>query len=348
MIYKEIILESIVREYFDTGIIKDNDTLLVALSGGMDSMCLIDAFYKLKSEFNFNLIAIHINHGIRGKEADRDLLFVEDYCKSMGIKLITEKVNAVKLSDDEGLTIEEAARKLRYEILEKIWKKLSSKNSAADVYILVAQHERDQVETVIHNMVRGTGIKGIAGMKKQNGNILRPLLDIKKSEIEKFVDKYDVPYVVDSTNDDEKYTRNFIRKQIIDKIEKINKSASTHIAELAKYANEVNEYIESQSSKAYENAVLKEDKNTIVLNLTKFRLCEKIIKAGIIREVFNRLISTLKDVTRKNIDDIIELSKKVQGGHLDLPYNLTVDKKQKELIFNKNQKNISMSRRKKK
>ena len=145
MIYKEIILESIVREYFDTGIIKDNDTLLVALSGGMDSMCLIDAFYKLKSEFNLNLIAIHINHGIRGKEADRDLLFVEDYCKSMGIKLITEKVNAVKLSDDEGLTIEEAARKLRYEILEKIWKKLSSKNSAADVYILVAQHERDQV-----------------------------------------------------------------------------------------------------------------------------------------------------------------------------------------------------------
>lgn len=348
MIYKEIILESIVRDCFDTGIIKDNDTLLIGLSGGMDSMCLIDAFYKLKSEFNFNLIAIHINHGIRGKEADRDETFVKDYCKSMDIKLITENVNAVKFAKEESLTLEEAARKLRYEIFEKHWKKLSTKSKKNDVHILVAQHERDQVETVIHNMIRGTGIKGISGMKKLSGNILRPLLDIKKSDIEKFVTKYDVPYVVDSTNDDEKYTRNFIRKQIIDKFEKINKSASTHIAELAKYANEVNEYIESQSSKAYKNVVLKENKNTIVLNLTKFRLCENIIKTGIIREVFNRLVSTLKDITKKNIDDIIELSKKVQGGHLDLPYNLTVDKKQKELIFNKNKKNISMSRRKKK
>ena len=348
MIYKEIILESIVRDFFDTGIIKDDDTLLVALSGGMDSMCLIDAFYKLKSELNYNLMAIHVHHGIRGKEADRDSSFVKDYCKSMDIKLITEKVNAVKFSKDEGLTLEEAARKLRYEAFEKNWKKLSSKSGKNDIYVLVAQHERDQVETVIHNMIRGTGIKGIAGMKKQNGNILRPLLDIKKSEIEKYVDKYDVPYVVDSTNDDEKYTRNFIRKQIIDKFDLINKSASTHIAELAKNADEVSEYIEAQSSKAYKNVVLKETKNTVVLNLTKFRLCENIIKAGIIREVFNHLVSTLKDVTKININDIIELSKKVQGGHLDLPYNLTLDKKQKELIFNKNKKNISMSRRKKK
>lgn len=348
MIYKEIILESIVRDFFDTGIIKDDDTLLVALSGGMDSMCLIDAFYKLKSELNYNLMAIHVHHGIRGKEADRDSSFVKDYCKSMDIKLITEKVNAVKFSKDEGLTLEEAARKLRYEAFEKNWKKLSSKSGKNDTYILVAQHERDQVETVIHNMIRGTGIKGIAGMKKQNGNILRPLLDIKKSEIEKYVAKYDVPYVIDSTNDDEKYTRNFIRKQIIDKFELINKSASTHVAVLAKNADEVSEYIEAQSSKAYKNVVLKETKNTIVLNLTKFRLCENIIKAGIIREVFEHLVSTLKDITKININDIIELSKKVQGGHLDLPYNLTLDKKQKELIFNKNKKNISMSRRKKK
>ena len=253
MIYREKILESIVNNFFDTGIIKDRDVLLVALSGGMDSMCLIDAFYKLQSEVNYKLMAIHVHHGIRGKEADRDLSFVSDYCKSMGIKLITENVNAVKLSKDEGLTLEEAARKLRYEVLEKNWKKLSCKNSKSDTYILVAQHERDQAETVIHNMIRGTGIKGIAGIKKQNGNILRPLLDIKKSEIEKYVDKYDVPYEIDSTNDDEKYTRNFIRNQIIDKIEKINKSACTHIAELAKNATEVSEYIESQSIKAYKN-----------------------------------------------------------------------------------------------
>lgn len=348
MIYREKILESIVKNFFDTEIIEDNDILLVALSGGMDSMCLIDAFYKLQSEVNYNLMAIHVHHGIRGKEADRDLEFVEDYCKSMGIKLIEEKVDAVMYAKKMNLTIEEAARILRYDCLKKNWEKISKKNSKSNVYILVAHHEKDQAETVIHNMLRGTGIKGITGMRMQNGNILRPLLEIKKSEIEKYVDTYDVPYVNDSTNDDIRYTRNFIRKEILDRFDEINSAASTHIAELSRQAKEISDYIESESRKAYKKIVVKEDDKIIVLNLSKFRLRDKIIKAGIIRLVFDNLVSTLKDITKINIDDIIELCDKEKGGHLDLPYNLTVDKKQNEIIFTKNKKNVSMSRRKKK
>lgn len=348
MIYKEKILGSIVKSFFDTGIIKDGDTLLVALSGGMDSMCLIDAFYKLRSEINYKLIAIHVHHGIRGIEADRDLQFVKNYCKSMDIKLITEKVDAVKFSKSKGLTLEEAARLLRYEAFEKNWKKISAKSHKNDTYILVAHHEKDQVETIIHNMIRGTGLKGVIGMKKQSGSILRPLLNIKKSEIEKYIDTYDVPYVEDSTNLDTKYTRNYIRKEIIDKFETINKEANTHIAELAKNADEINDFIEAESKKAYENIVIKETKKSIILNLEGFNELDKVLKAGVVREVFDKLVKTLKDVTKINISDIIDLSKKSKGGHLDLPYNLTVDKKQKELIFNKNEKNVSMSRRKKK
>jgi tRNA(Ile)-lysidine synthase len=348
MIYREKILESIVNNFFDTGIIKDRDVLLVALSGGMDSMCLMDAFYKLQSEVNYKLMAIHVHHGIRGKEADRDLEFVKEYCNSMDIKLIEEKVDAVKYAKKNNLTIEEAARILRYDAFEKNWKKLSSKNSRGNVYILVAHHEKDQAETVIHNMLRGTGIKGLVGMKMQNGNILRPLLNIKKSEIEKYVDTYDVPYVNDSTNDDTKYTRNFIRKEILDKFDEINSAAITHIAELSKQAKEINDFIELESKKAYKKVFIKEDDNSIVLSLSKFRLKDRIIKVGIIREVFDSLVSTLKDITKINIDDIIELSDKDKGGHLDLPYNLTVDKKQNALTFTKHKKNVSMSRRKKK
>ena len=154
MIYKEKILETIAKDFFSTGIIKDNDILLVALSGGMDSMCLVDAFYKLKSEVNYKLMSIHVHHGIRGIEADRDLQFVKDYCKSMGIQLVTEKVDAVKFSKSKGLTLEEAARLLRYDAFEKNWEKLSKRFPKSDVYILVAHHEKDQVETIIHNMIR--------------------------------------------------------------------------------------------------------------------------------------------------------------------------------------------------
>ena len=348
MIYREKILESIVSNIFDDGTVKDDDILIVALSGGMDSMCLIDALYKLQSEIEYKLIALHVHHGIRGSKADRDAFFVKNYCKSMGIELIEEKVDAISFSKSKNLSLEEAARILRYEEFNKYWKKISLKNPKSDVYILVAHHERDQAETVIHNIIRGTGIKGIAGMKVKNGNILRPLLYVKKSDIEKYIDTYDIPYVDDETNDDIKYTRNFIRKEILDRFISINSNAITHISELARQTNDVNDFIESESKKAYKKVLLKELDNSITLDLIKFKLKDRVIKAGIIKEIFNHLISTLKDITKINIDDIIELADKIKGGHLDLPYNLTVDKKQKELLFTKNKKNVSMSRRKKK
>ena len=348
MIYGEKVLESIVKDFFDTNVIKDDDILIVALSGGMDSMCLFDAFYKLQSEVNYKMMALHVHHGIRGREADRDLTFVNEYCKNFDVNLIIEKVDAPTFAKKNNLTLEEAARKLRYNIFDKEWKDLSIKNEKNDVYILVAHHEKDQVETIIHNIVRGTGLKGLAGMKKQNGYILRPLLDIKKEEIKKYIDDYDVPYVDDSTNDDINYTRNFIRKEVIDKLEKINSKASDHIIELSKMSLEINNYIEKESKKAYKSVLIELNDKNICIDLKNFRLKDRVVKIGIIREIFNNLISTLKDITKINIDDIIDLTEKEKGGHLDLPYNITVDKKQNNLNFKVNDRNVSMGRRKKK
>ena len=234
MIYNDAILESIVKDFFDTYIIKDNDLLIISLSGGMDSMCLVDAFYKLQSEVNYKLTACHVHHGIRGSEADRDLEFVKKYCKSMKIDLKTKKVDAVKYSGDNKISLEEAARKLRYEVLNNYWREETLIDNKRNVYILVAHHMRDQAETVIHNQIRGTGIKGLTGMSKINSHILRPLINIEKTEIEKYVKCYDIPYVNDATNDDLKYTRNFIRNEIIGKFEKINSKAISHIVDLAK------------------------------------------------------------------------------------------------------------------
>ena len=348
MIYKEKILESIVKDFFDNGIIKDGDTLIIALSGGQDSMCLFDAFYRLQPEKNYKMIAIHINHSIRENEADRDEAFVKDYCKSFNIDLINKKVDAVSYAKENNLTLEEAARKLRYDALENEWKKICIKNAKSDVYILVAHHEKDQVETIIHNMIRGTGLKGLAGMKKINGNILRPLLNVKKEDIEKYIDRYNIPYVTDSTNADIAYTRNYIRKEIVDKLINLNKKACDHIVELSNMSLEVNDFLEHESKKLLDSITIdKTDKKTSI-DLKKFRLRNKVLKKEIVREILQNLANTLKDITKINIDDIIELSNKESGGHLDLPYNITVDKKQNELTFTKNDNNISMSRRKKK
>ena len=348
MIYNDYILNKIVEDCFDTRIVKDGDTLIVALSGGMDSMCLMDSLIKLQSEINYKLMAIHIHHGIRGIEANRDREFAKSYCNSMNVKLVSKKVNAISYSKKNNLTLEEAARRLRYDEFNKLWEKEVLKNPEGNVYIAVAHHQNDQAETIIHNIIRGTGIKGIVGMKQLNGYILRPLLNVDKKEIEKFIKLYNVPYVEDSTNDDIYYTRNYIRKEIIKKFEKINSEAISHINELSKQANELNEYIEKTSKYQFKKTIEKEDSCYIALNLKKFNQNDNIIKSGIIKEVLNRLVYTLKDITKININDVIVLASKEKGGHLDLPYNLTVDKKQNRLIFTKNNGNISMSRRKKK
>ena len=258
MIYDNQMCESIVRKYFDTRIIKKNDILIVGLSGGIDSMCLFDIFYKLQDEFQYKLYALHVHHGIRGDEADRDLDFVKDYCESLGIKLFIYKFNAIEFAKDNRLSLEEAGRKLRYSAFESEIKKNSNKKN--NVYILVAHHKKDQVETIIHNALRGSGIKGLIGMNNVNNNILRPLLDFDKDDIVKYVDTFNIPYVEDSTNNDEALTRNYIRKEIVDKLNKVNNKAFDHIIDLGSQLRDIDDYITKVSDYVF-NEIVESVKN---------------------------------------------------------------------------------------
>lgn len=345
------VIKSVVSNVVDTHVLKKNDTVIVALSGGADSMCLFDVMHKLSLVYDFNIMAIHVHHGIRGYEADEDLHFVESYCKSFSVKVIKAYVDAVSYAKKNGFTLEEAARKLRYDEFHKAWVNATKKKKSGDVYVAVAHHMKDQIETIVHNMLRGTGLKGIAAMQKTNRYILRPLLNVAKVDIDDYVYKYDIPFVIDATNNDENYTRNFIRNEILDKFLKVNDKAYEHIARLSEQAREAIDYIETTSKYILKEICKSEDlkgkEKCIVLDVSLFNNVSHIIKIGIIREVIIKLVSTLKDVTNVNLDDVVNMSKKDKGGHLDLPYNITVDKKKGDLIFTLNEKNLSMSKRKK-
>lgn len=350
MIIDDKVVKNVVKDIFDTKIIKKNDTVIVALSGGEDSMCLFDIMYKLSDIYGFDLMAIHVHHGIRGKEADDDLHFVEKYCKSFKVKLSTSYVDAKKLSKDKGYTLEEAARKLRYEEFEKAWISTTKKKKFGDVYVVVAHHLKDQIETIVHNMLRGTGLKGIAAMQQVNRYIVRPLLNVSKDDITDYVHRYDIPYVTDSTNNDESYTRNFIRSELLDKFLSVNEKAYEHIAKLSSQAKEAIDYIELTSKYMFDciclDINLKGKEKFIILDLKLFKNTSHIIQVGIVRETINKLISTLKDITNVNLDDVISMAMKDKGGHLDLPYNITVEKKRGALTFVLHDKNVSMSKKK--
>lgn len=341
MIYDDKIKESIIKEFFDTNIIKKNDNLIIALSGGMDSMCLMDVFLKLQSELQFNLYALHVHHGIRGIEADRDQKFVTKYCRDTGIKLYLRKVDAVSFSKKNSLSLEEGARILRYNAFSEIHKELKPS------YVLVAHHEKDQIETIIHNIVRGTGIKGLIGIKSVQDYILRPLLYISKDNIIQYIKDNSVPYVNDSTNLDKSITRNFIREEIANKLPIINDKSYRHIIELSRQAKEISDYLDAICEYTFKHVINNHDRDCIIIDNNKFKSLNNLIKSGVIRNVFYSLVKSLKDIGSVHISDIILLSIKEKGGHLDLPYNITLDKKKGELIFKKNKINISMSRRNK-
>lgn len=207
-----------------------DDFILVALSGGADSVCLLLSL--LKSCGSGKIAAVHCNFHLRGEESDRDETFCRKLCEGKGVKLYVTHFDTEKYASDNKISIELAARDLRYDYFEKLRKEIG-----AD-YIAVAHHKDDQVETIIHNLVRGTGTRGLCGMRERNGRIIRPLLNVSRAEIEQRLADWGETYVTDSTNLEDDATRNKIRHHIIPLLKEINPKAVDNIVRMASHMEE--------------------------------------------------------------------------------------------------------------
>ena len=229
-----------IKRYIEANqLIRPGDGVVVGLSGGPDSVFLLYALHTLQPRMGFTLWAVHVHHGIRGAEADRDEAFSEKLCAKLDIPFQAVHVAAPAYAAQHGLSLEEAARILRYEALEAARQQLGQTRAA---WIAVAHHLDDQAETVLHNLVRGAGLRGLAGMENRRNHVIRPLLSIKREDILKWLKQYDIPYVTDSTNADPHYTRNRIRSTVLPELREINPEASAHIAHSAALLREADAY----------------------------------------------------------------------------------------------------------
>ena len=192
----------------------DAKTMVVGVSGGADSMCLLEILSKLKQEYGIVVEVIHVNHNIRGQEALRDQTLVEDYCRKLGIMCTVHSLDIPKLSKEMGIGEEECGRIKRYECFAV---------SGCDC-IATAHTLSDSIETMIFNLIRGTGTKGLCGIPPVRDNIVRPLIDCSRDEIETYCHENDIPYVIDSTNLTDDYTRNYVRHNIVGNFSEINKN----------------------------------------------------------------------------------------------------------------------------
>ena len=299
-----------VQKYIcDNDMLDKSDTVIVGLSGGADSVCLLNILNKLSKDMDFNLKAVHVHHGIRGEEADADQSFVSDLCRSMNVPLMIFKRDIPREAEENHETEEECGRRVRYEIFGDLAKE------AGNGKIAVAHHMDDQVETILFRMLRGTGIKGISGMRPVNGNIIRPMLCLTREEILAYLQEEGQVFRTDSTNEDISYSRNYIRKKIIPEFKEINDRSIEHIVELGRQADEINSYLEEEADKLLEEA----DGNS-----KQIWAANPVLRSVAIRRFISNAGVPLKDVSRQHIAQIEDIISGEKSALVHLPKGYAV------------------------
>ena len=222
-------------------LIKKDEKVLCALSGGADSVAMLIILRELSEKIGFSLYAAHLNHGIRGGEADADESFCKELCTRLGIGLTCERVDVPSEAQSRGMGLEECAREVRYGFLRRTAECLGCNS------IATAHHADDNVETMLFHMIRGCGIKGLGGILPKRDGIIRPLLSLRKEEILAALEEIGQTYVYDSTNASDDYTRNYIRHNILPHIYALNGSADKAFARLGRSALEDEAYFLSKA-----------------------------------------------------------------------------------------------------
>ncbi len=272
-------------------------SIAVGVSGGADSMCLLNILSKLKDEYGIILKAVHINHNLRGDEALRDENFVRDYCRNNGIELEVFSVDIRTLAKDSSLSEEECGRKERYKCFESV---------GCDA-VATAHTLSDSIETMLFNLARGTALKGLCGIPvKREPNIIRPLIECTRQEIEEYCAENAVPFITDSTNLTDDYTRNHIRHNLVPGLSVINKSYEKNILRCFSSLCEDAEYLYSETMKLVEACREAEGYNAQTLKNAPSALRKRAI-AHILKEKMN------KSIEGKHIDLISEAVMNSQG-----------------------------------
>lgn len=295
-----IILEAIERfSLFESG-----STVTVALSGGADSMSLLYALLSLKEKLGIEVNAAHLNHMIRGEEALRDENFVKEQCKNAGVKLFCERADVPAFAKKNGLSIELAARELRYDFLRRV----------SSGVVATAHTASDNLETMIFNLSRGTAIDGLCGIPPKRDIFVRPLLLCSREDVEKYCAENSIPYVTDSTNLTDDYARNKIRHNIIPVLKELNPNIENTALRTAVSLKEDAKVLNSLAENYLESNVTAEKK----LNLKGFENLQNAIAKRVIIKYIDGLG---KGISLENVHIEAVYSIAVCGGKTSLPKN---------------------------
>ncbi|MBQ8031268.1 MAG: tRNA lysidine(34) synthetase TilS [Butyrivibrio sp.] len=298
------------------GMFPEGARVVVGFSGGGDSTALLTVLEKLQPLLKIELFAIHINHLIRS-EAGEDEEFCRSFCKERGISFVSRSVDIPLMAKEKSLTEEEAGRIARYEAFSSYAKEISAG------HIAVAHHQNDVAETLLMNLLRGSGLHGGAAIRPVRDNIVRPLLCVTRAEIEEYLKESGISFCTDKTNLESIHTRNFLRNEILPELEKnVNDRTIQHLCAAAVSFDKADEYIREVAGNAFDRIVTSKD-GSVCADIRDILLEKEIIRENIVLLMFEALVKNRKDIGAVHVEEVLDLLKSEDGqASVDLPYGL--------------------------
>ena len=314
-------------------LIEQNDKIVCAVSGGPDSICMLDILRRIKEEnkINFDIIVCHINHMIR-VEATADEQYVENYCKKHQIPFFVKRVDVKKIAESNKQGTEEAGRKVRYDFFEEIFQKENATK------IAIAHNKNDKIETIIMNVFRGSGISGLRGIEPIRDNkFIRPLIETERTEIEKYCEENRLNPRIDKTNFINDVTRNKIRNIVIPYIKnEFNPNFINTLDRLSNVITEEDEYMKKKTVEVYYKIKIQEKEGYIVLDLKEFNKKEEVIRKRLIIYTIAQTIGSSQNIEKVNIEDIIKLcSNNIGNKYLTPNKNIKISVGKGQVVFEK-------------
>ena len=349
-------LDKLEQNFLDTikenNLINKGDVIVVGVSGGPDSITLLTCLNKFKDYFEIKIICAHINHLIR-KDSTEDEQYVENMCKNMGIKCYVKRADVEKIAKEQKKGSEEVGRKIRYDFFDEVARKENANK------IAIAHNMKDNAETMLLNIIRGSGLTGLEGIQAEEyGKYIRPLINCTREEIEEYCEKNNLQPRIDSTNKENIYRRNIIRNKLLPQLQELNPNIVESLSNLSKIVKVQNMHIKNEVENIY-NKIATEELNTsnlqnknnssmqktnnevgseslgkIELDLPEFQKLDVSLQQNLILYTINKLFGNTKNIEKVNIDDIIIICRRNVGNKYICPNkNLKILIKNKKIIF---------------
>lgn len=317
------IFERVKKYISEYQMISDGDTVVAGVSGGADSVCLLVMLNELLKEINYKLLAVHVHHGVR-EDAGLDADYTGKLCQELKVPFVLKKVDMEGYAKENGLSSEEAGRRLRYQAFEETAKQTAK---GGTYKIAVAHNNNDRAETLLFNLFRGSGLKGLGSIRPVRDRIIRPLLCLERAEIEEYLRAENIGFCTDSTNNEDNYTRNRIRHHIIPVAQDlICPGAVSHMGAAADIFAETEVFVGKQTEHAYKSCVTLEDRGKIALDLNILRTFEPYLQKTVMLRCMERLTPYRKDITKEHIEMMLGLFDKDGSKEIFLPYGLKMYK----------------------